>query len=840
MRADMLQNPALMATKTSILIFYLRLSKITNKFVRITSYATLAVVNVAGLVLTFFNIFQCRPLSKTFAPNDAGQKCIPLITLYIVSAPINIVTDLAILALPIPILAGMHLPRKQKYIMAVTFGLGIFVTVVDVIRIKYLQQAITDVFVLNKSVTITHSLGAEEDFPYYASLALMWSSVEINVGIICACIPTLKPLVKRITPRLIGQDERDSGEKPTPPSTSSDNNSPDEPPAMEEFRRVSALEESPGEQRQPAAARSSQQAGMDLPEFLTGPGAESRRVSEAPRNQSFSDTSSSSSTYFGFINMGRPKSMLKLSARDSWKYCTVVTILFFLWGFSYGLLNTLNYEAIAASHSSVYQGLGLQSAYYGGYLVGPLTVGRYTLVRSGFKATFIVGLCIYGTGTLMFWPCAVLASYPGFIISNFVVGFGLAILETAANPFLALCGPPQYGEMRLLLAQGVEAVASIISQIINEKAFFRDLRANNSLINLQWTYLAIGLFSAILALIFYYMPLPEATDDELDAAARPRSLPLNKTINEAAPTTHIGRFRVIYVTLALGAWGQFFYVAMQENVSLGFARFIDLLSPPDGQRFAFALSKTNFILVGRGAFAAARFLAGGLCLLIRPRIILLAALVATAVITIAIVALPTGPAEGHPDTVAALIVVLIFFEGPVWPLIFALALRKLGRATKTGAALVTAGAFGGAISPWIVYGIEQAGVRFRKASFVVVIWSGLACLFPAYLCVVRRAREQVDCNGETEGEAGMVERVESRISRIGMGREKERGEGRGRIGSLGRGGDRLRRVSVASGKWGRRIVVGVKEWGRRISLVSLSSSGSNDKGRALEVENGEG
>jgi fucose permease len=52
----------------------------------------------------------------------------------------------------------------------------------------------------------------------------------------------------------------------------------------------------------------------------------------------------------------------------------------------------------------------------------------------GFKTTFIVGLLIYGTGTIMFWPSAVLGAYGGFACSNFVVGFGLAVLETAANP----------------------------------------------------------------------------------------------------------------------------------------------------------------------------------------------------------------------------------------------------------------------------------------------------------------------------------------------------------------------------------------------------------------------
>ncbi len=123
-----------MATKTSILLFYLSLSK-EEKLFRVLSYLTLAVVNVAGLALTFLNIFQCRPVSATFKnPIPSSATCIDIVTLYLSSAPVNIITDLAILFLPIPILTGMRLPRKQKLILVIAFSFGAFVAVVDVVR----------------------------------------------------------------------------------------------------------------------------------------------------------------------------------------------------------------------------------------------------------------------------------------------------------------------------------------------------------------------------------------------------------------------------------------------------------------------------------------------------------------------------------------------------------------------------------------------------------------------------------------------------------------------------------------------------------------------------------
>src|ERR1700712_4155444 len=99
-----------MATKTGMIIFYLRLSRNTHTWLRAASWITLVVTNVAGIVLTFFNVFQCIPVSQVFEP--AG-KCIPLIELYLASVPVNVITDLAVLVLPIPVLTGIQLPRKQ-------------------------------------------------------------------------------------------------------------------------------------------------------------------------------------------------------------------------------------------------------------------------------------------------------------------------------------------------------------------------------------------------------------------------------------------------------------------------------------------------------------------------------------------------------------------------------------------------------------------------------------------------------------------------------------------------------------------------------------------------------
>jgi fucose permease len=143
--------------------------------------------------------------------------------------------------------------------------------------------------------------------------------------------------------------------------------------------------------------------------------------------------------------------------------------------------------------------------------VAPLSFGRIVLKKWGFKVTFITGLCIYACGTLMFWPSAVLTSFPAFLISNFIVGLGLSTLEIAANPFIVLCGPPEYSELRINVAQGIQAVGSVISPILARRVLFKQILNASSLVDVQWTYLGIALFDIILAVVFYYLPLPEAS-----------------------------------------------------------------------------------------------------------------------------------------------------------------------------------------------------------------------------------------------------------------------------------------------------------------------------------------
>ncbi|KAI9725607.1 MAG: hypothetical protein M1834_009762 [Cirrosporium novae-zelandiae] len=707
---SVLYNPALMATKTSILIFYLTLAKQQKNF-RWLVITTLAVVNVAGLALTFLNIFQCRPFNAVFLadrPNDA--KCTDIVTLYLSSAPVNIITDLAILFLPMPVLTGMNLPRKQKIILLVTFSFGFFSCCVDVVRIAYLQQAALGR--LQKSSGNGSKIIASHDFSWYASLSFSWSSVEISVGIICACVPGLKPLVAKILPNML-KDSRDYSRGSQSAIMQLDQEMQESPrhrsPTVPESAFVS-----PGR----ASGSDGSHNGSDGLEFgdVLNMNTDITRVHTANTRRS---RRSAVTSYFDFVSVHKPKSMLKMTNRESIRPITIVTILFFLWGFAYGLLDSLNGQFQKIANMDEWQTVALHAAYYAGY-VAPLLFGRYFLQKFSFRICFIIGLCVYAVGAIMFWPSAVLTSLTAFIFSNVITGMGLSTLEIAANPFIALCGPPEYSETRLNISQGVQAVGTVVAPLLANKVLFKNYLDAPSLINSQWTYLGIALFDVILAVVFWYVPLPEAPDKELAELAAP-----NKEVNK----TRVIGIPVVYLTLSLGVFSQFCYVSGQEAVNVYFGSYIKASAN-------LRLPALDYQAIGHTLFAAGRFLTAFVALWIAPRHILLFQYLGVIVITAVAM-------NVRGEAAIAMAILIYLFESGIFPTIYAICLRGLGARTKLGATLITAAISGGAVTPVFVTWVSNSrGIRY--AFCCVVATFAFGAVFPAYLCLVPAARKQVD------------------------------------------------------------------------------------------------
>jgi fucose permease len=763
-----------MATKTSILLFYLSFSK-GNKVFRYLTLTTLAVVNIAGFALTILNVMQCNPIAASFmTPIPPEAKCQDIVTLYLSSAPVNIITDLAIVFLPMPILTAMRLPRKQKTILVITFGFGFFVAVVDVIRIIYLQGA--SLKRLNDVRNRGDTGGAQQrnttDVSWYASLSYMWSAVEVNVGIMCSNVPGLKPLVSRFMPYILrdkgdpsrstalGAAEKtssvDIAATPGPPPP------PPPPPPLAAPADVSGVQiESNGS---PAAGGIRTSDGIDMMDFLTTP--DMAELPQALRRRPTMTTlrtheaasgrgATAPTTFFDFVATEQKKSMVKMTNRESIFPIAMVTILFFLWGVAYGFLDTLNAKFMSIADMPQSQSVGIHSAYFGAYSIATLTFGRVIFREFGFKACYITGLFIYACGTLVFWPSAVLTSFPAFLVSNLMVGMGLSLLEIAANPFVALCGPPEWMELRLNMSQGIQAIGTVFSPLLATKVLFKDTANAPSLLDVQWTYLGIALFTVILAVAYWYLPLPEATDDELEEAAEHPEL-----INLA----EIRGTRLVLITLVLGSISQFCYVGAQEAVSTSFPHYIRAQFRQHGR--IFQVDPTEFLAIGHTSFAAGRFTCAFLNLFIKPRVLLLFFFLGALVCSVVAMRLEDRAAEG-------VVLLLYFFEGPIFSLIYAITLRGLGRYTKDGAALITSAISGGGVFPPILYGVARGRpALFQSGYRVIVAAFAIGMLFPIYLNLFPLARQ-------------MADPVRTRKSRLQSESEAQQQ----RVGGGGRGGD---------------------------------------------------
>jgi len=716
---SVLYNPALMATKTSILLFYLTLSK-TQKVFRWATLATLVVVNVGGLALTILNILQCRPIATAWAsPVPDSAHCTNIVTIYLSSAPLNIITDLAILFLPMPILTSMRLPKRQKIFLVITFGFGIFVAVVDVIRIAYLQDAQRDS--LQAAEMQRSDTGNQQrntgDFAWYASLSFMWSAVEINLGIMCGCVPALKPLVRRFLPGwILDHTMRDA----TATHTS------DEPvlhPEILESRRRS------DQLTPPASPRRDYRGGdepMGMMDFLTTPDMNElpqlRPSHTAVTYATTARTRRQPMTFFDFVNIGQEKNITLRSNREALYPVLMVTILFFVWGFAYGFLDVLNSRFQEVAHMSDWETVGQHSAYYVGYIIGPLTFGRIVFRTWGFKACYMVGLSVYACGTLVFWPSAVLNSFPAFLVSNFITGAGLSTLELGANPFIALCGPPEYAETRLNLSQGVQAIGTIISPLLAKKVLFPSNA--QGLIDVQWTYLGISFFNICLAIIYFYIPLPEATDEELEAASQ-RTVPVARQATIEVGSRSV---KVLWISLAMAVFAQFCYVGGQESTSTSFAEY--------DARVASFIDPVAHQAYGHTAFALSRFLAAAMDMWIKPRFTLLFFFVGA-------VSLSAVTSHATRASGAALIVILMFFEGPLFPQIYAQGIRGMGKHTKDASVLLTTAIGGGAVFPPIMF----AALKIKNAQFaflVIAIAYAAGTLYPIWLNLLPATRALSD------------------------------------------------------------------------------------------------
>ena len=204
---------------------------------------------------------------------------------------------------------------------------------------------------------------------------------------------------------------------------------------------------------------------------------------------------------------------------------TLVSSLFLLWGFCNGMIDVMDKHFQEELHLSLSQSAWVQFAHWMGYFLMALPAG-WLAARLGYKGGIIAGLLLVAVGGFWFVPATKIAAFWAFLLGVCVVASGLTFLETVANPYTTVLGPPRYAATRINLAQSCNGVGWILGPIAGGLFFYaKDDAGRSTGAETLWIpYAGVAVVVLLLAVVFYFAPVPDivAEDDyQLDDGRGP-------------------------------------------------------------------------------------------------------------------------------------------------------------------------------------------------------------------------------------------------------------------------------------------------------------------------------
>lgn len=236
----------------------------------------------------------------------------------------------------------------------------------------------------------------------------------------------------------------------------------------------------------------------------------------------------------------------------------LITSLFFMWGFARAILDVLNKHFQELLHISIAQSALIQAMTYLGYFLMALPAG-IMITRFGYRKGVVAGLLLFAVGSLLFIPGESMMSFGMFLAALFIIGCGLVILETAANPYATELGDKQTAASRLNLAQSFNGLGCILAPVIVGGFLFSTPGSSVSV-----PYAIMGVAVLVVAVIFSRVSLPEITEnaDDIDSTGK-EELSLTRVIRSLWSSR---RFR-------LGVLALFFYEIAEISINSLFINY---------------------------------------------------------------------------------------------------------------------------------------------------------------------------------------------------------------------------------------------------------------------------
>ncbi len=347
----------------------------------------------------------------------------------------------------------------------------------------------------------------------------------------------------------------------------------------------------------------------------------------------------------------------------------LITSLFFMWGFARAILDVLNKHFQESLSISITQSTLIQATTYLGYFLMALPAG-ILITRFGYRRGVVSGLLLFGIGSLMFIPGASLMSFPIFLGALFVIGCGLAMLETSANPYAAELGDRETAASRLNLAQSFNGLGCILAPVIVGGFLFS---GNDGGVEVPYTIM--GCIVLLAALLFSRVKLPEINNETVDEKEDEDKKGIVDTI--------AGLWR--RKTFRYGLLALFCYEIAEISINSLFINYVT----SDGW-----MDKTTASIVlsfgALGLFMVARVAGSAIMSKIKAEKVLLVCAVMTVLGAVA-VTLNIGVVS------KAGVFVCYAFEAIMFPTIFAITISNAGKSVKIASSFLMMTPIGGAV-----------------------------------------------------------------------------------------------------------------------------------------------
>jgi FHS family L-fucose permease-like MFS transporter len=391
----------------------------------------------------------------------------------------------------------------------------------------------------------------------------------------------------------------------------------------------------------------------------------------------------------------------------------LITSLFSLWGFANDITNPMVAAFKTVMEISNARASLIQFAFYGGYATMAIPAALF-VQKFSYKKAILLGLALYATGTLLFWPAAKYEIFEFFLIALYILTFGLAFLETTANPYILSLGSEETSTRRLNLSQAFNPMGSLLGMFVASKVILDSLESDlrndagelifstldnatkasirtHDLAVIRDPYLLLGLVVLIMFVLIAFAKMPKTGHlEHIHPIQSFRNLIKNRVYRE-------------------GVIAQVFYVAAQIMCWTFIIQYADNLG----------IDKSTAQLYNMGAmgmFLTSRFISTFLMKYVNARKLLM-------VFAIGGIATTSGTIliQGMPGLYC--LIATSAFMSLMFPTIYGIALEGIGKDATLGAAGLVMAIVGGALMPPIQGAIIDMGtVGFLpavNASFIL-------------------------------------------------------------------------------------------------------------------------